>query len=318
MDAGILQANSPAALAAAQGLASVRANVIAALVGGALLLAEFFDTFESEVELIWPSNWSIVKVLYFANRVSPFFVIPLTPIYNFVLNPKPLTCQIMFGMLVLGICTSIIISEVLLYLRLYALSGRKRWALILLACNVTFSSLLANIVLVLFVARGTWGKEVEGVSGCRTIHASNLLVVMGYTTLLYSGLTAMVLSIFFGVRAYWASRRSPLLQVFYRDGTFYFIVLAVMSVGNGISALFLPPGYRYIMGPLQAVMHSTLSTRMVLRLKAQAKHGTGYSISATTDSSGPRSLGSLHFREDTYLFSSPFQLQTTNRNRQLP
>ncbi|KAH6902700.1 hypothetical protein BKA70DRAFT_1304272, partial [Coprinopsis sp. MPI-PUGE-AT-0042] len=296
----------PCTLAAAQGLASVRANVV--LVGGALLLAEFFDTFESEVELIWPSNWSIVKVVILCKQEElRQRIIAQYSTDNFVLNPKPLTCQIMFGMLVLGICTSIIISEVLLYLRLYALSGRKRWALILLACNVTVGHILCY-----WVRRG---KEVEGVSGCRTIHASNLLVVMGYTTLLYSGLTAMVLSIFFGVRAYWASRRSPLLQVFYRDGTFYFIVLAVMSVGNGISAF---PGYRYIMGPLQAVMHSTLSTRMVLRLKAQAKHGTGYSISATTDSSGPRSLGSLHFREDTYLFSSPFQLQTTNRNRQLP
>jgi hypothetical protein len=126
-------------------------------------------------------------------------------------------------------------------------------------------------------------KEVEGVSGCRTLHASNLLVVTGYGTLLYSGLSefwilffcvhfqltqiflaAMILSIFFGVRAYWASRRSHLLQVFYRDGTFYFIVLAgntlsspslpkphiaftVMSVGNAIAALFLP------VSPLPAV-----------------------------------------------------------------
>lgn len=308
----ILQAQTPAAQAVVHGLESVQLNVIAALVPATLLVTEFFDTFEDEVELVWPSGWSLFKVLFFANRVAPFVVMPLQPIYNLITDPGARTCHVLFGMLVLSIATTIIISEGLLYLRLYALSGRKRWALVLLASNIMLSALVAYVVLMFFVARGTWGKEVDGVTGCRTLSASNLLIVLGYTTLLYSGLTAMLLSVFFGLRSYWALRQSPLFQVFYRDGTFYFIALAVMSVGNGIAALLLPAGYRYLMGPLQAMIHSTLSTRMVLRLRAQAKHGMGYTTAATSASSPVPSLDTIHFREDsgTYLMSSLQQSRT--------
>lgn len=293
----VSEAQTPAAQVAAHGFAAVQANVIAGLVGATILVMEFFNTIEDEVELLWPSDWSLAKVLFFANRVSPFIIVPLTPIYNLIPNPEPQTCQIIFGVLLLGVSTSIIIAEGLLYLRLYALAGRTRWARLALTSNILFSALLAIIVQVYYIASGTWGKDI--ISGCHTISASSLFILIGFATLVYNGLMGMVLSIYFGVKAYWAAKRSPLFQVFYLDGTFYFIVLAVMSAGNGIAALLLPAGYRYLMGPFQAIMHSTLSARMVLRLRAQAKRGMGYNVFG-----GTKSLGPVNLREDAYPLES--------------
>jgi hypothetical protein len=83
--------------------------------------------------------------------------------------------------------------------------------------------------------------------GCYIRKTKNLLAAVSYGILLYSGLgrftvhagleknadcsclVTMSLSIYFGVRNYWTMRDNPLIRVFYRDGTFYFIVLAGQS-----------------------------------------------------------------------------------------
>ena len=50
----------------------------------------------------------------------------------------------------------------------------------------------------------------------------------------------MVLSLYYGLRLYWTSRESQLIQILYRDGAFYFITIALMSVANGVVAMVTP------------------------------------------------------------------------------
>ncbi|KAH6902710.1 hypothetical protein BKA70DRAFT_1434313 [Coprinopsis sp. MPI-PUGE-AT-0042] len=121
-------------------------------------------------------------------------------------------------------------------------------------------------------------SQFQSVPGCFGQFTNNgQLVMIGYAFLLYSVVATMVLCIYFGVRMFWSSRQSPLIKIFYRDGTFYFVVLALMSVANGVAAVFLPAGYRFILAPPQAVLHSTLSIRMVLHLRQQARCEMGLS-----------------------------------------
>jgi hypothetical protein len=87
-------------------------------------------------------------------------------------------------------------------------------------------------------------------------------------------IAVMVLCVYFGVRYYRASKPGPLLVVFYRDGTLYFVVVVgscltlllkshfvlnlyaspAMSVTNAIIALFIPVRFRlsYLLMPLTA------------------------------------------------------------------
>ena len=59
----------------------------------------------------------------------------------------------------------------------------------------------------------------------------------------------MILCLWFGVRYYRVSKPGPLLVVFYRDGTLYFVVVAIMSVTNAIIAKFIPVRYSFPLGP---------------------------------------------------------------------
>ncbi|KAG2019706.1 hypothetical protein CC2G_005119 [Coprinopsis cinerea AmutBmut pab1-1] len=162
---------------------------------------------------------------------------------NFVVRPSPLLCKIIFSIPCIGIAMCILISEVILYVRVYALAGRGRLMLTFmivhgLAVFVASISLLGK-----YVVLGSWGQSqfADIVPGCVGKFTTNgELVMIAYVVLLYSGFVVMILCVYFGLRIYWRSRRSPLIKIFYRDGTFYFVVLAVMSIANGVSAQFLP------------------------------------------------------------------------------
>ena len=44
------------------------------------IAAQFYDyfvTFQREVELVWPSKWNSMKVLFIVSRYSPFLDVPL-------------------------------------------------------------------------------------------------------------------------------------------------------------------------------------------------------------------------------------------------
>lgn len=70
----------------------------------------------------------------------------------------------------------------------------------------------------------------------------------------------MLLSLYYGFRLYWHSRESRLIQILYRDGAFYFVTIALMSIANGVVAMAArvsgsssrssPPPYSPSSGPL--------------------------------------------------------------------
>ncbi|EAU80640.2 hypothetical protein CC1G_10207 [Coprinopsis cinerea okayama7 len=277
-------------------LESTQLNIIVSA-SMTLLFAEYFQTLRLEVALVWSVHWGIVKIVYFINRFLPFVVIPFTFYWEQFRGPtitageperlaapyqrsdQKKLCKIIFSIPCIGIAMCILISEVILYVRVYALAGRGRLMLTFmivhgLAVFVASISLLGK-----YVVLGSWGQSqfADIVPGCVGKFTTNgELVMIAYVVLLYSGFVVMILCVYFGLRIYWRSRRSPLIKIFYRDGTFYFVVLAVMSIANGVSAQFLPARYRFLMAPPQAVMHSTLSIRMILHLRETARMEMGF------------------------------------------
>lgn len=45
---------------------------------------DYFVTFQREVELVWPSKWNSMKVLFIVSRYSPFLDVPLDVYCEFV------------------------------------------------------------------------------------------------------------------------------------------------------------------------------------------------------------------------------------------
>ncbi|KAG2019731.1 hypothetical protein CC2G_005145 [Coprinopsis cinerea AmutBmut pab1-1] len=239
------------------------------------------QTLDLEVSLIWPTRWGSIKVLYFLNRLLPFLILP-TPIY-YNLAPKPTDLRYFLSHVVrellnntlhpdiskdeVGTAVCVVLSEGIMYMRVYALSSKEPLVTSFILVNVLTVFVAPVALLVRYAAHGEWVrfKYPELGVGCAVKRPSkhNIAVMVSYAVLLYSGLG----HVYYGLRVYW-TKRSPLIRVFYRDGTFYFIALAVMSIANGVAALIVPSRYRFLMAP-------TLSIRMVLHLRDEARRQMG-------------------------------------------
>ncbi|KAH6902705.1 hypothetical protein BKA70DRAFT_1434305 [Coprinopsis sp. MPI-PUGE-AT-0042] len=232
------------------------ANMIGAVVSIALIVAELFQMLDLEVSLIWKAQWSLVKVLYIANRILPFLVLPFP--------------------VILGVGSCVLLAEALLYVRLYALSGRNKWMRIFLILNLAIVYAVGYVSLALFIHTGSCKVKPLVPSDIISTHPmydvagpEKALITSAYelNNVLFSHSRPVC---WLGLINYHSIQDSPLLKVFYRDGVFYFIVIAVLAVVNGVTAAHLPVGYQFLLGSSQAAAHSVLVTRMVLHLKQQA------------------------------------------------
>ncbi|TFK20546.1 hypothetical protein FA15DRAFT_673391 [Coprinopsis marcescibilis] len=241
-----------------------------------ILLLEYLDTFRLEVELIWPAKWGLVKLLYVLDRFLPFVILPFVGFYNITANPSSDFCRILFAIPCMGIIACIFIAEAILYLRVFALSGRSRTILVVILINGIVVVATCCALLARYIALATWDiPRPPGVSGCKGTFTDGKLVMIGYGTTLYSGILVAVLCVYFGIRLYWSRRPGRIITIFYRDGTMYFIALSVMSITNVVIAANLPTGFRFLMAPFQGVLTSSLSIRMVLRLRQGAREDMG-------------------------------------------
>ncbi|KAJ2923952.1 hypothetical protein H1R20_g13143, partial [Candolleomyces eurysporus] len=87
----------------------------------ALWAVDWLQTLPLEVEVIWPSPWNFVKVLFLLNRYFPVDVIGAF-IYLNVANPN--TCMIANSFGGVSSVLGIAMAEAIIFLRLYALSDQ--------------------------------------------------------------------------------------------------------------------------------------------------------------------------------------------------
>ncbi|TFK20542.1 hypothetical protein FA15DRAFT_759311 [Coprinopsis marcescibilis] len=257
----------------AEQMDSIQYNVYAYVASTVIIISEYLETIELEASVIWPVERSAVKVLYFVNRILPALSFPFMIAYNLTTSATHTSCKILFTIPSVGIVACILISEAILYIRVLALSQMSKKVLVFIVINGAAVSVTIFALLGKFIALSSWGASKYSLPGCYGEMYDGILITIAYTIALYSGIMVALLCVYFGIKIYWVERHGPLVSVFYRDGTLYFIALALLSIGNGVAASLMPPHYRFLMAPLQAVAHSAISTRMILHLKERAREG---------------------------------------------
>ncbi|EAU81946.2 hypothetical protein CC1G_06157 [Coprinopsis cinerea okayama7 len=89
-------------------------------------ICDYAQTFELEVDYMWPGKWTLVKLVYFMGRYAGLLDYPLMFIHNHVGGLSTSTCSIIMH---IASCSALIgasFGEVLLFLRVYVLSGCSR------------------------------------------------------------------------------------------------------------------------------------------------------------------------------------------------
>lgn len=151
-------------------------------------------------------------------------------------------------------------------LRTYALWGSDRRILIILFSTFFGVSAPCLAILVYFIRSLRYGDSP--LSGCYVTESSGILFANFVLLMLFETII-MCLTIWIGIKRFRHSR-NRLVHILYRDGIFYFVYIFMISMGNIIVLLAGPPQYLDLMTTLQRVVHSILSTRIILHTRASA------------------------------------------------
>lgn len=237
----------------------------------ALLVVDYLGTLEMEVANMWPAKWSVAKVLFFLSRYSALLDVPLAIYYHTALGLPVRTCRILFSVESSSLLVGVALSEAILFLRVYALSGRNRKFLWVLLFQFFAVHIAEFIIFGNFLTKLEFGpSRIPTVIGCSPLPPKdpslNVQLSALFGLILANELAVLLMTFVIGLMKY-RNLNSPLIRIFYRDGFFYFLVLSAISAGNITADLVGPPEYRFLIVVLQRVLHSILASRMILHMR---------------------------------------------------
>ncbi|KAF4600483.1 hypothetical protein EYR38_005112 [Pleurotus pulmonarius] len=221
---------------------------------GALFLYDYLLTVGDEADLVWQGPWSIGKVLYLLARYPVFLDISMSIYHNVATSITPDTCALVFNLSGGAFMFGIIMAELIMAIRIWALWGNSR----LIGASLGVCTVALAAIGAFFYGRfskGLFFIDTSGIAphlagclrgpGSRVLYAG-YLGLAGYEALLF-GLLLMK-----GARDF-RHISTGFLYTFYQDGGSSFL-----------------PGFREAHSRPQLTLHSVLSTRMLLRLRKSA------------------------------------------------
>ncbi|KAF5334391.1 hypothetical protein D9611_013555 [Ephemerocybe angulata] len=265
-----------------------------AVAGFALLMADYLHTFPDEVRrhqfmppkggacssqlrssswqvrLMWPGRMTLPKAIFFALRYYSMAHHILALMYGERTGLTPSECNARFQIVSISTAAIIVTAEALLFLRVYAFSGKNRKMLAYLI--VLFIAIQASAFFLLY----KFLESVKFVESpflnmiCLPLHLDSNLLAYVFTLLLLSVIIVMLIMVWIAFQKQ-RNFNSALLTIFYRDGVFYFICLSALASANIIVNFAAPAGYKFLLIQTEADLHVILSARMLIHLRAWAE-----------------------------------------------
>jgi len=231
-----------------------------------ILIWDYGLTLESEISVMWSSNWSIAKVLFFLTRYLPFVDVVLVVYYQFATFISEHECHWSYNTAGWFIISGIIVAEIILVFRTWALWGGTRIMAILLAliCVAVAAPVFwiefAFLTSVEFVTSPQSGSSCIVLSGDPII-AVNFIFVIAFETFV------LILTLIKGVQHHRLTNEGGFLYVLCRDGILFYVYLLGFSVINLIVVFTAPRDSAVMLAILQRVLHSCVSSRVLINLR---------------------------------------------------
>lgn len=217
----------------------VLCNIVATT---SLVIWDTFLAFDEEVEFIWSSNFTFVKVLYFVVRyLGLIFHCAITLVFFGNIHAKGNSCFEITRFISIAGTITIGCSNILLIQRVYAFYGRSRsllWSLLTL-----FVICEASVVAVLIVGVPRYRTEtLEGFpppfGHCTIENYSAILSLVWFLELMFQVVAFVCIVGRFARLQYMAWKtgvpNSQLYTVFLRDGIWVFFILFLCFLFSGI------------------------------------------------------------------------------------
>ncbi|KAJ3907206.1 hypothetical protein F5879DRAFT_570299 [Lentinula edodes] len=214
----------------------VRAGALGSIT---LLVYDYFCTLYQEIELVWRSPFSLASMMFFVNRYLPFFDRIVSVNFNFNASISAEQCLFQAQAISWLMFIGIVISELILTLRTYA---------VFLVPAIVFTELAVSSLR--FISHG----------GCRMTSASNIIFLAFCLLTIYESILAILIAI--QACKHLRQTRSPWVTKLYKDGIMFYVYLLVLSCANIVSCLLAPALGPWLQAP-QRVVHSVLCTRVL-------------------------------------------------------
>ncbi|KAJ6545677.1 hypothetical protein B0H19DRAFT_1267062 [Mycena capillaripes] len=233
----------------------------------AILVYDYCLTFDLEASLIWPTRMSFSKTLFILARYTPFFDVPVGLYYLLRTNVASDDC---FNLNVASTSMSvfgIVIGELILVVRTYALSGRDRTVLMVFGVIYLIEAFATVILIGLFLRSMKFGPPLlQAIPGCNETGGNFILVGVCFIIVLLNETVLMSYTLWLGYRKY-RHFRNPFIAILYRDGITYFVFLFLGSAANVTILLAGEGELQELLNKFLRIMHSVLCSRVLLNVR---------------------------------------------------
>jgi len=246
-----------------------------------VLVYDFLLTFSDEVEFMWRRGWTLLNIIFFINRYFPF-VDAITEVTQSFMPQRAnfqFMCKVIYYAHAWQVVLGVNVADLILVLRTYAIwDSDKRIAAGLLA--VLFGTTAVEAVYMTRVIRSFVFIKSPSPSqfpGCFPAHYDPTPGGIAYIAMAIFETVVFAVTLLKLFR-----RREPqhagtyiLFETLYRDGiTFYAMVFGITLV-NVVILQTVPSETSFIFTLFHRVLHSILSTRLVLNLRRAAASPRG-------------------------------------------
>ncbi|KAF9465281.1 hypothetical protein BDZ94DRAFT_1296545 [Collybia nuda] len=241
----------------------------------ALLLVDWLSTLDTEAKYAWTGRWNIGRIFYFLTRYSAFVSAPVWLYCNIAFGVPPSTCSRIYLVCSFISVSGVVTAELIMTVRVYALWGKHKGVGILLLIMSTLEFVASAVTFNIYRVHVRY-FPIANLPGCLTFalstsgsHSWPYIPLLVHQTLIFL-LTAIKGYEHYSDGLYNAS----LIHTFYRDGIIYYALLVAFSAGNiATTHERSDMTILYFLAFLQQVIHSILSSRMLLHLRQQASAG---------------------------------------------
>ncbi|KAJ8085590.1 hypothetical protein PM082_004408 [Marasmius tenuissimus] len=241
------------------------------VVSSTILVYDVLLNLDLEINLIWRRKWSLVEVVYLLQRYFPFFDITGVILYrNFQEGMSLQDCVSSFRIVGWSLTIGIVLSEVLLAIRLWAVWERK------ISVAIGIFVFFLGCWIPCFILFNTFANATKFASspvpqsrGCFISGGSHILYLCWILVMVYDTGNVIMIAIP-GISAFRMGGKSELVNAVYRDGIVYYILTFLVSLVNVIVILTVPRNLTDILSSFERVLHSVLASRAILQIRRVA------------------------------------------------
>ncbi|KAK7034019.1 hypothetical protein VNI00_012450 [Paramarasmius palmivorus] len=226
-----------------------------------------------EIRFVWDKTpWSLGRALFLITRYMPFVGTFLTLHVDVIRFASLPSCAKWTQAAVYFNVADIVIAEIILTLRVTAIWARNRKiAISLVTIFVGLVIVAVAMVATVHVGQNPFGEALYQAYGvCPPYFAGTNALSVAYMALVAYETLLLGLTLIKAIGHWREPGSSSFINVFFADGISYNCFILASSTANIIIRYRAPSDYINFLAPLQPVLHSILTGRMMIHLRREA------------------------------------------------